>query len=141
MHATPPTHNRCSSMIINSQSLHSRHVIFWGPSPSLSPLYLSPLSLGLTLFLLVGFRGSLTTFCIYCIFLTIRCSPPQIWEENGGVSYSLKVAYLARWGRVVGGRWSGVTGDRSRATAGRRRLQEWSDATGPGLGGGGVPAV
>ena len=23
--------------------------------------------------------------------------PPQIWEENGGVSYSLNVAYLARY--------------------------------------------
>ena len=27
---------------------------------------------------------------------------PQIWEENGGVPYSLNVAYLACWGgRVV----------------------------------------
>ena len=23
---------------------------------------------------------------------------PQIWEENGGASYSLNVAYLAPWG-------------------------------------------
>ena len=36
---------------------------------------------------------------IYRIFRTIRCtSPPQIWEENGGASYSPNVAYLARWG-------------------------------------------
>ena len=24
--------------------------------------------------------------------------PLQIWEENGGASYSLNVAYLAHWG-------------------------------------------
>ena len=30
--------------------------------------------------------------------------PPQIWEENGGVSYSWNVAYLARWGGGEGGR-------------------------------------
>ena len=31
----------------------------------------------------------------YCIFWTIRHTPPpQIWEENGGVSYSLNVAYI-----------------------------------------------
>ena len=29
------------------------------------------------------------------IFWTIRCnSPPQIWEENGGASYSPNVAYI-----------------------------------------------
>ena len=34
----------------------------------------------------------------YCIFQTIRCTfPPQIWQENGGASYSLNVAYLACW--------------------------------------------
>ena len=32
----------------------------------------------------------------YCIFQTIRCTP-QIWEENGGASYSPNVAYLAHW--------------------------------------------
>ena len=32
----------------------------------------------------------------YCIFQTIRCTPPKIWEENGGASYSLNIAYLAR---------------------------------------------
>ena len=37
-------------------------------------------------------------------FWTIRCIPPQIWEENGGVSYSPNVAYLAHW-EWVGGRW------------------------------------
>ena len=40
---------------------------------------------------------------IYCIFWTIRCTP-QIWEENGGVSYSLNVAYLALWS------WGGAGG-------------------------------
>ena len=28
---------------------------------------------------------------------------PQIWEENGGASYSLNVAYLACWGGGDGG--------------------------------------
>ena len=33
----------------------------------------------------------------YCVFWTIRCTFfPQIWEVNGGASYSLNVAYLAR---------------------------------------------
>ena len=27
---------------------------------------------------------------------------PPIWEENGGTSYSLNVAYLAHWGGGVG---------------------------------------
>ena len=31
---------------------------------------------------------------------------PQIWEENGGASYNLNVAYLARWGGR-GGWWGG----------------------------------
>ena len=31
----------------------------------------------------------------YRIFQTVRRTP-QIWEENGGASYSLNVAYLAR---------------------------------------------
>ena len=31
----------------------------------------------------------------YRIFWTIRCtSPPKMWEENGGASYSLNVAYI-----------------------------------------------
>ena len=29
--------------------------------------------------------------------------PPQTWEENGGVSYSPNVAYLAYWGLGGGG--------------------------------------
>ena len=33
-------------------------------------------------------------FSEYCIFRTIRRTPPQIWEEKGGVSYSLNVAYV-----------------------------------------------
>ena len=42
------------------------------------------------------------------------------------------------WGQ----RWSRVTGGRSRvAAAGSRWWQEWGDAAGPGLGGGGVLAV
>ena len=63
------------------------------------------------------------------------------------MSYSPNVAYLARWGgrEESGGgglRWSGVTGGRSRVTAaGSRQQQEWGDAAGPGLGGGGVLAV
>ena len=28
----------------------------------------------------------------------LKDTPPQIWEENGGASYSLNVAYLPRWG-------------------------------------------
>ena len=39
----------------------------------------------------------------YLVFWTIRCTP-QIWEENGGVSYSLNVAYLALWS------WGGAGG-------------------------------
>ena len=31
--------------------------------------------------------------------------PPQIWEKNGGASYSPNVAYMARW--VGGGRGGG----------------------------------
>ena len=46
-------------------------------------------------------------FITYHIFQTIRCtSPHQIWERNGGVSYSPNVAYLACWGG--GGWWSRV---------------------------------
>ena len=41
----------------------------------------------------------------YCIFRTIRGTPPQIWEENGGASHSPNVAYLARG--VGQQRWSG----------------------------------
>ena len=56
-------------------------------------------------FLLLSFKSSLsilnTILCHiwslkifspsqYCIFRTIRCTPPQIWEANGGASYSLK---------------------------------------------------
>ena len=65
---------------------------------------------------------------------------PQIWEENGGASYSQNVAY---WLTGRGERWwSRVTGGRSRvATAGSQWWQEWGNAVGPGLGGGGVPAV
>ena len=39
-------------------------------------------------------------------------------------------------------RWSRVTGGRSRvAAAGSQRRQDCDDVVGPGLGGGGVPAV
>ena len=42
----------------------------------------------------------------YRSFRTIRCTPPQIWEENLDVSCSLNVVYLACW--VGGGQqWSG----------------------------------
>ena len=42
----------------------------------------------------------------------------------------------------AGQQWSGVIGGRSRvAVAGSWQHQEWGDAAGPGLGGGGVPAV
>ena len=35
---------------------------------------------------------------MYCIFGLEDAIPPlQIWEEKGGVSYSLNVAYLARY--------------------------------------------
>ena len=76
---------------------------------------------------------------MYHIFQTIRHTlPPKIWEENGGASYRLNVAYLAH----RGGQWSGVTGGRSRVTtAGSWQRQEWGNAVGSGLGGGGVPAV
>ena len=33
--------------------------------------------------------------------------PPQIWEENGGASYSPNVVYLAHWG-LGGWGWSEV---------------------------------
>ena len=33
----------------------------------------------------------------YCIVWTVRRTTPQIWAENGGVSYSLNVAYLAHF--------------------------------------------
>ena len=43
---------------------------------------------------------------MYSIFRTIRqCTPPQIWEENGGASHSQNVAYLAQgegWGQGWG---------------------------------------
>ena len=39
----------------------------------------------------------------YHIFQTISTSPAQIWEENGGVSYSLNVVYLACCGGGGGG--------------------------------------
>ena len=44
--------------------------------------------------------GVEANFKDYCVFWTIRCTPPKkkIWEENGGVSYSLNVAYLPCWG-------------------------------------------
>ena len=70
-----------------------------------------------------------------------------IWEENGGVSYSPNVAYLACWGGWAGGGGGGAgSGAESQeAEAGSlaesRRWQEWGDATVPGLGGRGVPAV
>ena len=46
-------------------------------------------------------------------------------------------------GEGLGGQqWRGVTGGRSRvATGGSWWWQEWGDAAGPGLGGGGVLAV
>ena len=73
-------------------------------------------------------------------FSDYKMHTPQIWEENGGASYSPNVAYLVYGGR---GQWSGVTGRRSRvaAAAGSRGRQDWGDAVGPGLGGGGVPVV
>ena len=57
-----------------------------------------------------------------------------------GASYSPNVAYLVYGGR---GQWSGVTGRRSRvaAAAGSRGRQDWGDAAGPGLEGGGVQVV
>ena len=36
-------------------------------------------------------------------FFDYKTHPPQIWEENGGVSYSPNVAYLAGWGWGWGG--------------------------------------
>ena len=37
-------------------------------------------------------------------FLDYKRHPTQIWEENGGVSYSPNAAYLARFrGRGAGG--------------------------------------
>ena len=54
---------------------------------------------------------------IYCIFQTIRRTPP-ILEENGGASYSLNVAYLSHCGEGEGGEWwwRRVTGGRSGTT-------------------------
>ena len=36
--------------------------------------------------------------------------PPKIWEENGGVFYSLDVAYLAGCGKAGGGGGAGAAG-------------------------------
>ena len=38
-------------------------------------------------------------------FSDYKMHPPEIWEENGGASYTLNVPYLAHWG---GGGGSGV---------------------------------
>ena len=66
----------------------------------------------------------------------------QIWEGNGGASYSPNVAYLAHCWEWGGRRWRGVIRGRSWVTAaGSPRQQEWDNAVGPGLGGGGVPGV
>ena len=47
-----------------------------------------------------------SVLCRYHIFWNIRCTfPPQIWEENGGESYSPNVDYLAYWGGGVR-RWN-----------------------------------
>ena len=35
---------------------------------------------------------------VFTVFLDCRMHTPQIWEENGGASYRLNVAYLARCG-------------------------------------------
>ena len=40
----------------------------------------------------------------YHIFCTIT-HPPQIWEENGGASYSPNVAYVARCGGGAAVEW------------------------------------
>ena len=41
----------------------------------------------------------------YCVFQTIRRTPPPIWEENGDLSYSLNVAYLAHLGERAAVEW------------------------------------
>ena len=38
----------------------------------------------------------------YCIFWTIKCTPPQICGGERGASYSTNVAYLAHWGGESG---------------------------------------
>ena len=41
-------------------------------------------------------------WAMYRIFRTVRLTPPpQIWEANGGASYSPNAAYLALWGGVA----------------------------------------
>ena len=47
---------------------------------------------GTSCYLSLGFFFSLTS---YHNFQTIRHTPLQIWNENGGASYSPNVAYLA----------------------------------------------
>ena len=42
----------------------------------------------------------------YCLDYKTHTSP-QIWEEDGGASYSPNVAYLAHWGGGGEWRWSG----------------------------------
>ena len=73
------------------------------------------------------------------IFQTIRCTPPP---NLGGKWGCLLQSECSLPGLLGGGRWSGVTGGRSRVTAaGSWGRQEWGDAAGPGLGGRGVLAV
>ena len=47
-----------------------------------------------------------TLFVLFCVLYFLDCKtqfpPPQIWEENGGVSYNPNIAYLGCCGGGVG---------------------------------------
>ena len=70
---------------------------------------------------------------LYFLEYKTHYPPPKFGRKLG-------VANLARWG-VRGWWWSGSQGRSRVAAAGSWRQQEWGDAVGPGLGGGGVPVV
>ena len=57
--------------------------------------------------------GMVSTILLYFSDYKTHSPPPPIWDENGSASYSLNVAYLARWWGRGGG--SGEWGDVGRA--------------------------
>ena len=66
-------------------------------------------------------------------------SPPKFGRK---MEVHLIVRMLLTWRSGRGQQWSRVTGGRRRVTAaGSQQQQEWDNAAGPRLGGGGVPKV
>ena len=45
---------------------------------------------------IISVNKRINTYIPY--FSAYKMHSPQIWEENGGMSYGLNVTYLARWG-------------------------------------------